>query len=235
MEIKNKEFSFEESLKYLDALVARMNEGQGLGVQMFRIIEKSELPVDRVVKVFCVAMSIKITTKLSHAGEYTEYLYAGAISQILGILQSAQQLRRIDMQTDGSILALFDTPMKKDVEDIINIAAQVRSINDVVLRKMRLPLGEQVVSIGIDYGPVSYFATVNSGYEGIFSGNAIMYSEQLAEAREDSVNISNDIYVNLSEEMQTNLFRNVDVIGERKYYFSPLINLRMRKWVLENK
>ena len=233
MKINKNDFSFEESLKYLDRLGADMTDNEGM--RAFRSMEQDELPVDRVVKVFCVAMSIKIIKKFSHAGVHTEYVHAGTVSQILHVLQSAVQLRQVEMQVDGGIMALFDAPMKKDVEDIINISAQVRSINDVVLKKFRLPLGEQTVSVGLEYGPVSYFASRYSNLEGVCYGGTIQRAKKLADVKDDSVNISEDIYMNLSEDMQDNLFVNKEMTGDVKYFFSQLINIRMRKWVVENK
>lgn len=232
MKIEKNEFSFEESLKYIDRLVQQMTESQGLRV--FRSMDAGELPADNVLKVFCAAMSIKLLRKETHTTYHLEYVYAGVVSQIMAVLQSANQLRTVDMQADGGIMVLLDAPMKKDVEDIINLSAQVRSIKDVVLRKFHLPLDEMLVSVGIDYGPVTYFASNYTNMEGICNGNVIARAKQLAEAREDSVNITEDIYMNLSEDMQKNLFGNKDIEGEMKYYFSPLINLRMRKWVVEN-
>lgn len=233
MKVEKNEFSFEESLKYLDRLGAELNETDGLRV--FRSMDKDELPMDKVVKVFCVAMSVKIINRFSHSGFHMDYVYAGTISQILHVLKSCRQVRQIDMQADGGILALFDAPMKKDVEDIINISAQIRSIRDVVLTKFRLPLDEQLISVGIEFGPVSYFASVYSEMEGICYGSAIGRAKMLADAREDCVNISEDIYGNLSEDMQNKLFVNRDTTRELKYYFAPLINIRMRKWVLEQR
>lgn len=233
MKIDKNDFSFEESLKYLDRLGADMTETEGM--KAFRMMEKDELPVDKVVKVFCVVMSIRIINRYSHQGIHTDYVHAGTVSQILHVLQSAIQLRQVEMQADGGMMALFDAPMKKDVEDIINISAQVRSVNDVVLKKFRLPLGEQVVSVGIEYGPVTYFASRYSNLEGVCYGSTIQRAKKLADVRDDSVNISEDIYVNLSEDMQKNLFVNKEMTGELKYYFSQLINIRMRKWVVENK
>ncbi len=232
MKIEKNAFSFDESLKYLDQLAQQMAESQGLRV--FRNVEMDELPVENVVKVFCGAMSIKMMPKSERTTFHMDYAYAGVVSQILSIIQSSALLRKVEIQADGGLLVLFDTPMKKDVEEVVNIAAQVRSINDVVLRKFHMPLDEQVISVGIDYGPISYFSSVYTNHDGVFFGNSIMRAKKLADVKKDSVNISEEIYMNLSEEMQRNLFVNSDVIGEMKYYHSPLINIRMRKWVVEN-
>lgn len=233
MKVEKNDFSFEESLKYLDQLGTEMIEAEGL--RAYRSMDKDELPMDKVVKVFCVAMSIKIINKFNHTSFHMDYMYAGTVSQILHILNSARQVRQIEMQADGSILVLFDAPMKKDVEDIINLSAQIRSMKDVVLTKFRMPLDELLISVGIEFGPVSFFSSVYSHMEGICYGNAIKRAKLLADAREDCVNISDDIYGNLSEDMQKKLFVNRDTAGELTYYFAPLINIRMRKWVLEQR
>ncbi len=234
MKIEKNDFSFEESLKYLDDLTVQVAEIPEF--QVFRTFVKGELPVDKPIKVFCVAMNIRLTQKISNDRVYLkEYVFMAAISQIVSIARSMVSLRSVEMQADGSILALFDTPMKKDVEDVINMAAQMRSINDVVLQKFRVPFGEQVVSIGVDYGPLTYMESTKLGCDGIFHGTAISFAVIMAKAKGDSVNITKDIYVNLSEEMQKNLFQGVDKLGEVTYHHSPLINIRMRKWLLEQR
>lgn len=234
MKTDKRDFSFEESLKYLDDLAAQMIDDQEF--LSFRAIEKGELPVDKAIKVFGVAMNIRLTQKFSHdIVYYKEYVLMATISQIVSIARSMDSLRSLEMQSDGSILALFDTPMKNDVEDVVNMAAQMRSINDVVLQKFRVPLGEQVVSIGLDYGPLTYLESTKLGCDSIYHGTAISFAVIMAKAKEDSVNITDDIFVNLSEEMQKNLFQGEDSLGEVRYHHSPLINIRMRKWILEQR
>ena len=232
MKIGKNDYSFEESLKYIDRLVTQMTESQG--VRVFRSMNVEEMPVDNVLKVFCAAMSIRLRKKDGRTAYPLDYAYAGVMSQIMAILQSTNLLRTVDLQADGGLLALLDAPMKKDVEEIINLSAQVRSIKEVVLRKFHFPLDELLVSVGIDYGLITYFSSAYTNLYGIYNGNVIDKAKRLSEAREDNVNISEDIYMNLAEDMQRNLFGNKDIIGEMNYYFSPLINLRMRKWVVEN-
>lgn len=232
MKIDKKDFSFEESLKYLDWLSQQLEDIKGLRV--YRNVEEV-LPLNEIVKVFYAVMYIKVTKHFRQSGYHMEFVHVGVVDQILNILQSTELLRHIDMQADGGMIALFNAPMKKDVEDLINLSAQIRSINDVVLTKFHLPQGEQTISIGIEYGPISHHASEYSNYDGIYYGSIIQRAKMLADVKEDYVNISNDIYLNLSEDMQNNLFENSDQIGEIKYFYSPLINIRMRKWVVEQR
>lgn len=238
MKIKKTDFSFEESLKYLDDLVAQKTAATEVTVA--RQMNEDELPANRVVTAYCLAMVVKVFKKYSHPGELMDYVFFGALSQMMNLLQSVGTLRHLDLQTDGSLMALFDTPKKTQVEEIIDLSAQIRSINGVVLKKFGLGDDEQAVSVGIDYGPVSYFMTGKSPIDPLCYGSAIRKALILANVREDSVNISENIHLNLSEETQTKLFSNRDAIHitepvatDIEYYYSPLINLRMQKWLVE--
>lgn len=230
--IKQTDYSFDESLKYIDDLALQVADGTVIPVS--HSMDWDELPTKKVVSVYCVAMYVKVTSKISQEGKLKEYAFFGAMSQILEIVQSASSIRHIGLQADSGLLVLFDTPMKKDVEDLINLAAQVRSINEVVLRKLHIGLNEQVVAIGLDYGLCSYFATGNPEVTPLCSGNPIRRAKRLAEMNDDCVNISDDIYVNLTEETKKGLFANQAVDQGMKYYHSQLINLRMRRWVAEH-
>ena len=123
---------------------------------------------------------------------------------------------------------------KKDVEDIINLSAQVRSINEVVLKKFHImDLAAQVVTVGIDYGPVTCYCAGTSLDEYYLAGQSIETAKLLSSTTQDCVNISNNIYINLPEDMTSRLFTNQGFVENLKYYYSPLINIRMRKWVAE--
>lgn len=233
MKIEHKEFSFEESLKYLDELTQQLTDGES--IPEIHNLKVEELPVHKVVTAYCSTMYIRVIRPLHDDGKEKEYAYHGAISQILKLLESSETLRHLDLQADGSIMALFDTPMKKNVEELIIMAAQVRSINDVVLTKFHMDLDRQRCAVGLDYGAVSYFTTDNASIDPICVSATMKWAKQLAEQREDSVIISNDIYINLSEDMQKNLFVNNDMLKDLKYHYAPLINIRMDKWVKENR
>ena len=115
MKIEHKEFSFEESLKYLDELTQQLTDGES--IPEIHNLKVEELPVHKVVTAYCSTMYIRVIRPLHDDGKEKEYAYHGAISQILKLLESSETLRHLDLQADGSIMALFDTPMKKNVEN----------------------------------------------------------------------------------------------------------------------
>ena len=233
MKINKTEFSFEESLKYLDELGQQLTDGES--IPEIHNLRVEELPVHMVVTAYCATMYIRVIRLLNDDGKENEYAFHGTISQIVKLLESSEILRHLDLQADGSIMAIFDTPMKKNVEELIIMAAQVRSINDVVLTKFHMDLGRQHCAVGLDYGPVSYFATGNSSIDPICVSATMKWAKQLAEQREDSVIISYDIFINLSEDMQKNLFINNAILNKLKYHYAPLINIRKDKWVKDNR
>ncbi len=233
MKIEKTEFSFEQSLKYLDELNQLMKDEENL--PEFHSIDMEVLPTAKVTKVFCSTMYIEILRTFKEEGKEKEYAYNGTVSLMLKLLQSSEALRHLDLQADGSIMALFDTPMKKDVEELVILAAQIRSVNDVALTKFHLGLDKQLVSVGLDYGPVSCFMTGHSAIDPIYRGPTMTWAKNMAQRHVGQVNISNDIFINLTEDIQKNLFVNHDEYEGLSYHYAPLINIRMDKWVKENK
>lgn len=232
MKIDNTDFSFDESLKYLDELVVQLNDAPEIPV--CNALTDEDLPPRTVVAVNCTAMCIKVNNKSVKDGKVKEYILHAAMNLIIKILASSKTIKHLHLQADGGLLAIFDTPMKKDVEDIINLSAQIRSINEVVLKKFHImDLAAQVVTVGIDYGPVTCYCAGTSLDEYYLAGQSIETAKLLTSATQDCVNISNNIYINLPEDMTSKLFTSQGFVENLKYFYSPLINIRMRKWVVE--
>lgn len=232
MKIENTDFSFDESLKYLDELVIQLKDVSEIPV--YNTLSDEDLPPRTVVTVNCTSMCIKVNNTSIKEGKVKVFIFHAAMNLIIKILASSKTIRHLHLQADGGLLAIFDTPMKKDVEDIINLSAQVRSINEVVLKKFHImDLAAQVVTVGIDYGPVTCYCAGTSLDEYYLAGQSIETAKLLSSTTQDCVNISNNIYINLPEEMTSKLFISQGFVENLKYYYSPLINIRMRKWVAE--
>lgn len=231
MKINHKEYSFEESLKFFDELTVLMKDRN----DMFACdtMTKEDLYSKDVSLVNSTVLFIRVNNQRIKDVKLKEYVYQAAMTQMIKILQSAKSLRHLDVQADGGLMAMFDTPMKKEIEDVINLSAQVRSINDVVLKKFGLDLSNQTVTEGMDYGTISCYKDDEALEDVFFAGVGSATAKVLAEAREDCVNISQSIYINLTKDMQNKLFSKEDVYQDIKYHYAPLINIRMRRWVVE--
>ena len=232
MKIKNTAFSFEESLRFLEKDMAPQQvDGKQIGVCDTLTVE--DLYPQRVTSVNSTIMYVKITYKGELSVKHKEYAYHAAMNLILKIVQSVKTLRLLNIQADGSLMAVYDTPMKKQIEEVINLSAQVRSINEVVLLKLNQNLANQIVTVGLHYGTIVTYNTEAPLEEMFFAGEGMTFAKQLTELREDCILISEGIYINLSEEMQKNLFENQSSVNGEKYYYAPLINIGMHKWVEE--
>ncbi len=231
MEIYNNEYSFEESLSFFDEMSAQLNDG--IPFQTSDIRNKEDLQPNRVLPLNFTVMIIRLTNKQITDVKTSEYVFHAVMTQIVKIVRSSKTLRHLDVQAGGGLMAMFETPMKKDVEDIINMSGQVRSINDVALKRMRIDTGAQIVTAGIDFGGATCYCDDTPLDDMYFTGKSVLLAKLLSEIRENSVNISEDIYINLPEDMKEKLFVNQETKENLKYYFAPLINLRMRKWVVE--
>lgn len=234
MNIKQADFSFEESLKYVDGLLAQLKDDSPLPV--CDTLTKEDLFTKDIAQAHCTTMMVKVERQpWLKEGRIRDYVFHAAINLMMGVIRSTKTLRHLDVQADGGLLALFDTPMKKNVEEVIILSAQVRSVNDVVLKKFRQDLTGQSVTVGVDYGSVICYNGDDPIEDLFFAGKGIETAKFLAERKDNCVVISHDIYINLSEEMQKNLFKEGEKEGDLQYYFSPLINIKMREWVEEQK
>lgn len=234
MKIKDTEFSFEESLRFLEEDVKpQLNDGEPIAV--FDTLRKGEALSMQVTSVRCTAMYIDVVYKGQMGGKYKECALHAVMTLILRLVQSSKSIRLLNIQADGGLLVVFDTPMKKDVEDIITLSAQVRSVNHVVLKKLGMRQDEQEITVGLDYGIISSYNAEDELDEKFYAGGCMVAAKQLTRAKKNCVVISETIYINLSEDMQKNLFVNHDEEGDLKYYYAPLINIRMNKWVEEQK
>ncbi len=232
MKINHTEFSFEESLRFLEEDVAPQL-GDGEPIAVCDTLTEADLLPKQVTSANCTAMYVKVTYKAVRSAKYKECAYHAAMNLILKIVQSTNTLRLLNIQADGGLLAVFDTPMKKHIEEVINLSAMIRSVNGVVLTKLKQDLSSQVVTVGMDYGSVLCYNNKESLEEKFFSGDAMLVAKQLADMKEDYVVISESIFINLTEDMQKNLFANNDIVEGNRYHFSPLINIKMHKWVEE--
>ena len=210
--------------------------GDGDSIVVCETLTAADLLPKQVTSANCTAMYVKVTNKAVRSAKYKECAYHAAMNLILKIIQSPETLRLLNIQADGGLLAVFDTPMKKHIEEVITLSAMIRSVNAVVLTKLKQDLSSQVVTVGLDYGAVlCYNNTKGSLEEKFFAGDAMLIAKQLADLKEDHVVISNSIYINLSEDMQKKLFISDGIIDGNRYHFSPLINIRMNKWVEEQR
>ena len=211
----------------------QLSDGEPIAV--LDTIANADGLLKQVAAANCTAMYVKVVFKGERGVKYKECALHGMMSLTLKIVQSSKNIRLLNIQAEGGLMAVFDTPMKKDVEEMISLAAQVRSANDVVLTKLGMSLDNQEVTVGLDYGPVSSY----NGEEGkieekFFAGQSMVTAKKLTALKDGWVIISDNIFINLSEDMQKNLFTYHKEEEETKYHYSPLINTRMQKWVDEH-
>lgn len=233
MKIKNTEFSFEESLMFLEEnIIPQLGDGEPMAV--CDTLTEDDLLPQKVTSVNCTAMYVKVTNKTLRNSKNKECAFHAAMNLILKVVQSAKTLRLLNIQADGGLLAVFDTPMKKQIEEVVNLSALIRSVNGVVLTKLNQELSSQTVTVGLDYGEITCYNMEKPLEEQFFAGDAMRIVKQFIDLREDNVVISDSIYINLNENWKNNLFVNHGTFEGKSYHFAPLINIKMHKWVLEH-
>lgn len=157
-------------------------------------------------------------------------IYACLYSEISSIMKSADT--HLITQYEGNMLiGIYNTRLKINIEELIDIAAKINSITEIITYKFSKDLGSKEISacIGIHYGN-TYF--VNGDYaEGTKSTIAYGPSRneaiKLAKTSNDSGKtlISPTVYQNLSDSYQKFFNYSNDT------YTAILINTVMSNWL----
>ena len=142
-------------------------------------------------------------------------IYACLYSEISSIMKSADT--HLITQYEGNMLiGIYNTRLKINIEELIDIAAKINSITEIITYKFSKDLGSKEISacIGIHYGN-TYF--VNGDYAEI----------KLAKTSNDSGKtlISPTVYQNLSDSYQKFFNYSNDT------YTAILINTVMSNWL----
>lgn len=133
------------------------------------------------------------------------------------------------------IIAFFNTPVTLCIDEVLDYAALLSTVisglDIIVKKKHDVNLS---VTIGIDFGRVLRINKRQNGYSaketfhGCSINNAIFYSDQHIDDRDDNIIISDGVRCNLKKEYQE-FFR--DYNG--KFFTSRLFNTKALNWLKE--
>lgn len=133
------------------------------------------------------------------------------------------------------VIAFFNTPVTLCIDEVLDYAALLSTVIsglDIMAKKKHdVNLS---VTIGIDFGRVLRINKRQNGYSaketfhGYSINNAIFYSDQHIDDRDDNIIISDGVRCNLKKEYQE-FFRNYN----DKFFTSRLFNTKALNWLKE--
>lgn len=162
-------------------------------------------------------------------------IYRCFLSEVTAILNSVGNCKEISINGD-CVWGIFETPLKRDVDNVFGIAAKVNSLIKILNYKLEKKGYEQIsVGIGIDDGRA---LMIKAGYSGsglndvIWMGDVVNSACHLANkaGRQyfSSMILSSVVYNNLNEHNKS-LVRATLVDGNECYH-GYIINNGMNDW-----
>lgn len=166
-------------------------------------------------------------------------MYRVFLSECVAILNAEISCKEININGD-CVWGVFDTPYKRDIDNIVSVAAKLNSMIKILNYKLRKKnYSEIAIGIGIDYGRA---LMVKAGYSGsgindvIWMGDVVNSASHLCNKAgrkgRDTIIISEVIYNNLNEDYKREFSIYLEDFVIR--YESNITNKKMDDWYKEN-
>jgi class 3 adenylate cyclase len=174
-----------------------------------------------------------------YKGSTLARIYRSYISELVAVMRDHTGVCEISIQGD-CVWGVFDTPYKKNVDELFSVAAKVSSMIDILSWKLEKKSLEPItVGIGLSYGRA---LMVKAGHKGssindvVWMGDVVNESAKLCECGNQSWNdreimVSSVFYNNLNQHNQSLLEWN----SSRDCYHGYVINTEMDGWLKERK
>lgn len=233
MILETSRYSFEESLSRLDQMLNAQGKAEDPTLSSVPLL--SSIPRKGGVVTYCSVLQLEMKVSSENSFEKIIYLYRAFLSEAVAIVSSHS--RCLDVVALGTRLtAVFNTPLKKDIEALIDRAAMINSLAQVVSKKAAgVGLPEINIKIAIDYGKVmlmrygKYHVEEMEPQALVWIGDPVERTARLLSASDLTVMvlISDIVYGNLNENYQKFFHRNL------KYscYGADVINSYMKNWL----
>lgn len=239
MESNHISYDFVKSRSRIDEILNASDNSYG---ELDSIPSRDKLTYTNGFYVNCTALFIDICDSSSlpeiHRRPTLAKIYRGFIAEAIAVINGNQKCSEINVQGD-CVWAVFDTPKKLDINNVLGTAAQLSSIIDVLNCKLKKKgISEIKVGIGIDYGRA---LMIKAGYNGsglnevVWMGDVVNSACHLCGYGNQTYNdhelmVSETIYANLNESSQSLLEWN----RIRSCYHGNVVNIGMDSWVKEN-
>lgn len=165
-------------------------------------------------------------------------IYKAYISELIAVMRGATSVKEIYIEGD-CVWAVFDTPMKNNIDDVFEIAVKARSLVDILnVKLIKKAYSAITVGVGVSYGSS---LIIKSGYKGSGVNEIVWLGKLVGEAAklcsygsktygDYPLMLSSVFRDNMKDEYRDLLSWN----AARGCYHSNSVSSEMNKWVKEN-
>ena len=239
MKATNTSYNFENSLSRIDDI---LNAGDCNYQDADKMPTRDKLTYTNGYYVDCTAIFVDICGSSDmtdvHKRPVLAKIYRAFISEMVAMFNGYSQCREISINGD-CVWAVFDTPLKTDVDSAFDAAAQAHSMIDVLNYKLSKKKYSNIeANIGLDYGRA---LMVQAGYKGsaindvIWMGDVVNSACHLCNEERGLfgkiIYLGVDVYNHLCEK-----YKNLcSKLANRDVYQSGAINVPMNNWLNKQK
>lgn len=218
-------YDFSDSLSRIAKIVSGNLETTERMTEAINVTVESEI-INKKFTLVVAKIDFNFADKES---EYPERVFAALMGELKEIARGWEQCRMVDL-IGNKLIALYETLMKEDVDDVINMVGNLIGIVDVVNYQFReVKKNKAKVEVSINYG-----LTCLLNYGDVRCNT--MVDEELIEENErqftrttHNVVISPTIFNNIKEEYQGFFKGGNGFTGEP--YSGSITNTGMAKWL----
>ena len=243
MRLLSSDYDLSESLARIDAF---LNEDIKKSDAGDYIPVLTEIEQQGMFRTICTAVCIKIDIGGNNSNEVikdSSKVLRAFVNEAIEILTSDSNC--VDVSVVGFIImAIYDTPFKASIEQIIDNLAMIHSLRDIInIKKMQnVESCDIYLKIGVHYGDVIMMQAshVNNSVSNImWTGDAPNIALNLANDNnnERPIRITSKVFENLRQDYQAffSVKKTLDTIPDIEYYDAAIVNTKMNKWVNTNK
>ena len=241
MESTNKAYDFSASLERIDEILNADNKQYE---EKNSIPARSSLTYTNGFYVNCTALFVDIC----ESSKLTEYqnrpvlakIYRSFISELVALFNGASKSREVNINGD-CVWAVFDSPLKSDIDDVFSIACQANALVNILNYKLeKKGYKTYKVGIGVDYGRALMIKAGHKGssiHDVIWMGDVVNQACHLAGygnnifAMGYAIMVSSTIYDNLNDDNKGLCYYNSNYMC----YKSAAVNTLMNNWLKEQK
>lgn len=224
-------YNFSESLNRIDAVLsARIPDKAAGGIPQFENIDSPAVYMPQAT-VIHVIFEIEQDMWQLVDEKYSLPVIQSFISEAMNIGGVCECCKDITIAANY-LRFVYDTPLKKDLNEALDDAARIKTLALVVSKKAkqkRYPLIK--ASVGMDYGAVTLLPVNLHDYRFsrfVWMGEAVKKAEELAGKADDDIVISPIVWKNLTENNRK-LFEAEYLLGT--FYRGKIVNIAMNNWV----
>lgn len=168
-------------------------------------------------------------------------MYRAFLSECVAIMNAENNCKEININGD-CVWGVFETPYKKDVDNVAYVAYELNSMVQILNYKLRKKNYSEIkVGIGIDYGRA---LMIKAGYSGsgindvIWMGDVVNSACHLCNKAGRNgrkvIVISSDIYNNLNENNKNLFCSYIDYDDCTTKYEGDIVSTSMNEWYKEH-